>query len=607
MSNAAAAPSRDEPARLTELHSLNLLDTPHEERFDQYTRLVADVLNVPTVLVSLVDEQRQWFKSVVGLDCRETARSDAFCDYALYEDFLEVPDATQDPRFKDNRLVTGAPYIRFYAGAVLFGPTRQPLGTLCVIDSRPRRLSKRDKTRLIAFARLVEQELDQQSRFKTWAQNIQHDALHDAITGLPESGLLEEHLTRTLAEAAASGQAVAVAELRLTNFDALTTLEGRRGGDQILKTITSRLRQCVRPADQIGRLGPDRIAVIIPSLSDAQATLGRVRRLVDSLIAPVEINSASRPVRIAAGVSQYPANADNAADLLDQAQAQAAVAAATGEQGAVYHYSRAGHADASRRHDQTHRLASALQNGGLQQVYQPILTCQKSRPIAVEALARWHDVVYGPVSPGEFVPLAESHPELRRALTEWSLSSACRQLAVWRRNDQPIEYIAVNVPSGELNRPNFVETVAATLRQHDIDPRGLVLEVTEQSLITDLDSAVATMNTLRASGVRFAVDDFGTGYSSLRYLQQLPLDILKIDRSFIDSIVEDSVTRELTDGILRIAHTLGLSVVAEGIETAAQHRVLQRLGCAYAQGFLFGKPSAANEVSFARRALEPLH
>lgn len=433
----------DESARLDELYALKILDTPVEERFDQYTRLVADVLDAPTVLVTLVDAQRQWFKSAIGVDAKQTSREISFCAHALPQEFLEVPDMHYDARFKDNPLVTGAPFIRFYAGAVLHGPTGQPLGTLCVLDKRPRRLSETDKIRLKTFANLVEQEINQHTRFKTWAYEIQRMAWYDAVTGLPERGLLEEHLERTLIEAGEAGQSVAVVHLHVTNFEALATLEGHRGSELVLKTITHRLQHCVRPIDQIGRLGEDRLGLILPGLDDAKDTAHRIRALVDRLTVPIEVGAAQRPVHLTAGISRFPADAATAGTLLDYART-AAGELASGRV-AVHCYSKADHAHVARQYDQRHRLAEALEANTLEQVYQPILSCQGRQMIGVEALARWNDAVYGSVSPGEFVPLAEADPELCRALTRWSLIRACRQLAEWQRQGLTAPYIAINI------------------------------------------------------------------------------------------------------------------------------------------------------------------
>ncbi|WP_423821054.1 sensor domain-containing phosphodiesterase [Salinisphaera sp. SPP-AMP-43] len=602
MSRCPPSIARNESLRLAEVRALGLLDTPAEERFDRYTRLLSSVLSAPIALMTLVEESRQWAKSCIGTDLVELPREHCFCAHALDQSYLEIADAQLDARFCDNPLVLSAPYFRFYAGATINGPSGQPVGTICILDHQPRRLSDDEREQLIAFARLVEHELNQQSRFRSWANSVQYETLHDALTGLPDASLFEQQLAQALTEAAQQDQPLAVAQIRLTNFEALTTLEGRSGGDAALQSVAERLQQRLRSSDCIGRLGTDRLGMVIPNLGRPTDTAARIHKLVEGLIAPVEINGSFRPIRIAAGISCYPNDAVTAAGLLDLSDA--AVDATSGEQIGVRFYSPAGHAFAARQHDQTFRLGEALQHNALQQFYQPIIDCRSQQLVGFEALARWHDDVYGQVSPAEFVPLAEAHPELCRELTRWSLEQACQQATCWRNDGQFFDYISVNVPSGELYRRDFIRLVTDILNHYRLPPECLTLEVTEQSLVADVDTAIDIMSALRRFGVRFAVDDFGTGYSSLRYLQQLPLDILKIDRSFIRPIIEDQITRKLTHGILQIADTLSLSVVAEGVETLDQLQILRQLGCSQAQGFLFSKPMAAEDIAFSAPAIE---
>ena len=585
-----------EQARLHELYGLQILDTPAEERFDQYTRLVADVLGVPTVWITLVDAQRQWFKSIVGLDVSQTGREDSFCAHALPVGFLEIPDARKDARFSNNAVVTGAPFIRFYAGAVLHGPTGQPLGTLCVIDYAPRHLSAVEKTRLIAFAGLVEQEINLHQRFHTLESQLQRAAFYEPVTGLPGPGLMEAHLTRGVDETRAKSHGLTVVHIQLTNFETLMSLEGQRGVDAIMQILATRLRQSVRPTDQIGRLGSDRFLLILPSLNESELTADeRLRKLFQHVGAPVQVGATSRPVKLAAGASCYPDDATTASGLLDCART--ALLHTSGIAGTLFNfYSHAAHDRTAQHHDKVHRLSEALQANRLHQVYQPIVDCRSGQMVGVEALARWRDDAYGDVSLSEFIPLIEADTDMRRSLTRWSLAAACRQIVEWRRQQPCPLSVSVNISGGELYQKDFVDLVRATLSQYDVSPGHLVLELTEESLIADMDAAVATIKSLRLFGVRFALDDFGTGYSSLNYLKQLPLDTLKIDRSFIRDMVSDTTTHELIRGILDIARTLRLSVVAEGIETEDQHVALQQMACTYAQGFLFSRPVTGDAI-----------
>ncbi|MES1949502.1 hypothetical protein S4A8_01535 [Salinisphaera sp. S4-8] len=586
----------EESERLHELRGLDLLDTPFEDRFDQYTRLVASVFNVPTALITLVERDRQWFKSLVGFDRRETPIEESFCAYALPLDLLYVPDATADRRFHDNALVLGEPYIRFYAGAVLRGPTGQPLGTLCVIDSRPRELSDVEKWRLMMFARIVESEINLHRQFDHWSLGLQHRAMYDAVTALPGRALFEELIANSWNQIESGGRTMTMVHLHLSNFEILHSLVGRAGCDHVISTIAQRLSHDVYGDDRIGMLGSKRIGVVMTAAADAaDDTLERVNTLMRSLAAPIEYNGVRLTVDIKAGISRAPDDAHDVETLI--AHARMAAAEAQHSPDGVRRYSSDVQRAVARSHERHYRLAEALRADALDQVYQPIVECGSGRIIGVEALARWTDGEHGQVSPDEFIPIAEADPELRRLLTVCTLNSACRQLAEWREAHEVVPYVAVNIAGEELYCEDFADMVAGLIAQHGVPASHLVLEITEQSVITDVGTAAETMLEMRVQGFRFAIDDFGTGYSSLRYLQQLPLDILKIDRSFTQLITQDTTSHELTSGILQIARTLDLAVIAEGVETEAQYAVLKQLGAGHIQGFLLGRPQPAQAIT----------
>lgn len=595
-----------DPERLREVRSLNLLDTPFEDRFDQYTRLVASVFDVPTALVTLVEADRQWFKSMVGFDRRETPIEESFCAYALPMDLLYVPDATKDRRFHDNPLVVGEPHIRFYAGAVLKGPSCEPLGTLCVIDQRPREFSDADKWRLLMFARIVESEINLHKQFDHWSVGLQHKAMYDSITALPGRALFEELVASTWEQAVGAAKTLTLVHFHLTNFEVLHSLAGQPGCDHVMATIARRLERNVRGEDRIGMLGADRFGLAITwGPGGPDESLERVKLLVRTLAKPVDYKGTRLPIDIAAGVSRAPHDAADVETVL----AHARMAAADVQHGGprVRCYSSDVHRSVAHSHERQYRLAEILRSDALDQVYQPIVECSSGRMIGVEALARWTDAQWGPISPAEFVPIAEADADLRRLLTRCTLNSACKQVARWREQFDFAPYVAVNIAGAELYCDDFADMVAALVAEHQVPATSLVLEITEQSVITDVETAAKTMNALRQQGFRFAIDDFGTGYSSLRYLQQLPLDILKIDRSFTQLITQDTTSHELTVGILQIARTLNLAVVAEGVETAEQYAVLQQLGAGHIQGFLLGRPQPADAIREQLKGLQQPH
>lgn len=586
MDNDSAQTGDDDEARLQELWNLQILDTPEEEHFDKYTQLIADVLNTPMASISLVAENRVWFKSQVGLSTKEVESVQAPSIEALSQDYFEVPDTRNDERFAYHSIVTGAPFLRFYAGAVLHGPTGKPVGTLAVMDRHPRELSDRSQAQLVTFASLVEKELLLHDRIKT--------RVYDPATGLPARELMTANLSQSLEHDQSLGQMTAVLHIKLFNYDRLTALLGHESIERVVHNVIQCVRDNVDTHHAVGRLSINHIGVVFGGLKDAESDRQWLYSLASHLAGSVQVGAYSRIVQLTAGIACAPPDATTADDLLDCAQIASADAASTHEQ--VSFYSASMRAQVARRHDMINRLHDALGTGGLTQVYQPIVATSDGRLVAVEALARWYDSVYGQVAPGEFIPLCEQDPALRHVLTTWSLETACEQISRWLQTEDPCPQISVNIPGAELYRDDFASGVRDMLAHYAIPADCVLLEVTEQSLITDIDSAVAAMKALRREGIQFAVDDFGTGYSSLSYLQKLPLDALKIDRSFIAEIDTCHVTHELTRNIVAIAEALDLRVIAEGIETPAQHHATQQLQCHYEQGFWFGYPQSAEAI-----------
>jgi diguanylate cyclase (GGDEF)-like protein len=575
-------PTAAEEIRLQELSGLRILDTPSEERFDRYTRLVADVFNVAIAAISLTDRDRQWFKSVVGLDCSEIPREGAFCSYALDVDFLEVPDALEDPRFRDYSLVLGSPFVRFYAGAVLYGPTGQALGTLCLIDTEPRRLTPAERERLISFARLVEDEINVERR--------------DVVTGLLDGVSVAEWLGNDIADAARHRRDMTVIDLQVVNAEQIVTLHGQSTSYELMRVIARRLQNAVRHSDTIGRSGRHGFLIALPGLSDQAQEAQRIRTLLGQLSGAASVDALELRPRLAAGVSRFPSDATTLESLLDHARtALRTVVLDTCEWGFCF-YSEGRHAYLRRGVEQAHRLAKAVEQNALQQVYQPVIDLNNGCISGFESLARWHDAVYGDVSPAVFIPLADADPAVRHALTLWSIDAACRQMADLNRQRSNHLLVSVNIPAAELLHADFADTLRAAASRHGVRGDQVVLELIEQSFITNVDAAIKVMNTLRADGFQFSVDDFGTGYSSLGYLQKLPLDIVKIDRCFIQNVADSPVAEELVRGIINISRALGLRIVAEGIETDAQLEALRVLSCDRGQGFLLGRPAPAEQL-----------
>lgn len=577
-----------EQARLDELAWLRILDTPGEERFDRYSRLVADVFGVATVTITLITADRQWFKSAVGADgINNVPREITFCTHALAVDYLEVPDTHLDPRFAENPVVVGPPYVRFYAGAVLYGPRGRPIGTLCLLDPAPRALDPEEKERLRAFARIVEDEIN--------------TARRDERTGLPDDKAAEAQLDWALAASAGAPAAVSVIQLQLCNYDDLVIVADRDTAETVMETLSRRLRRILAPGDILARAACDRFVMAVLG-RDPDGPSGADLHLDDwlpVLSRPVATADGSERVSLALGRADHPGHGHSAEALFGTARIALLDAARSGRPGACSLYSAGLHDRVRQHHALLRNLEDALATGqGLSQVYQPFVAlADDDQVVAYEALARWHDARQRPIAPDAFIPLCDADEALRTAMTGWSLEQAARFAArLARLGSGPVRRVSVNIPGIELQRPDFVDRLLRRLAGCGARPDQMILELTEQTLIHNIEGAREAMQRLRSQGVLFAIDDFGTGYSSLSYLQNLPVDIVKIDRSFIDRIALDPVAFELARGAINMLHAIQVVVVAEGVEDADQREALRGLGCDQVQGYFIGRPRSAAEL-----------
>jgi diguanylate cyclase (GGDEF)-like protein len=435
---------------------------------------------------------------------------------------------------------------------------------------------------------------------------------HDALTGLPNRNLLRDRLEQALGCAQREGRSVALAVLDLDHFKLLNDSLGHSAGDELLKVVAGRIQSAVRPRDTVARMGGDEFVLILPerpsrdsglpaqprAADSAVADIGLadlLRRLQNSLAAPCTVAGRELHVTCSIGLSMYPQDA-RAAELLLQ-HADAAMFEAKAQGRARFHfYSRDLNERIARRLELEAGLRNAVQSGEFSLHYQPKLDLRTGRVIGAEALLRWTSSEYGPVAPGEFIPLAEESG-LILPIGAWVLRSACEQLARWRAAGLPGISLAVNLSPVQLRSAALIEEVRGLLVEHGLEPSQLELEITETALMDDLDHTRAMLRGLREMGVRIALDDFGTGYSALAYLKRFSVDVLKIDRSFVRDIVTDPSSAAMAAAIVAMAAALGLSTVAEGVETAEQLSSLRTLGCDVAQGYLLSAPVCADEFA----------
>jgi diguanylate cyclase (GGDEF)-like protein/PAS domain S-box-containing protein len=424
---------------------------------------------------------------------------------------------------------------------------------------------------------------------------IRHQALHDPLTGLPNRTLLNDRLQHALGRRSRVGGYVAVMIVDLDGFKNVNDSLGHLAGDALLIAVADRLSTFLRDFDTIARLGGDEFAILVDDL-DAPDQAGRVaQRVLDALVAPLQL--ADRDMAIGASIGIALADRpDTRADQL-VSNADAAMYRAKREGKGCYRVFEASmHTAAVERMDLEQALRAAIANNALTLYYQPIVATGTAELRSFEALARWHDPEHGFVPPDTFIPLAEESGlivELGRAI----LVEACRQTKIWHTSFPELRPgIAVNVSRIQLAHPGFVHDVAAALREADLDGSSLTLEVTESVLTADSGRIIGVLDDLRRTGVRVAIDDFGTGYSSLAALAELPIDILKIDKSFIDNVTTSDSGRGFVNAIMQLAQTLQLQTTAEGVEEAEQRRALEELGCSHIQGYLFSKPMPAVEA-----------
>jgi diguanylate cyclase (GGDEF)-like protein len=425
-------------------------------------------------------------------------------------------------------------------------------------------------------------------------RELSHQALHDPLTGLPNRALVLDRAEQMLARAARTPGAVAGAlYIDIDGFKHVNDNLGHAAGDRLLRVAGERLQSAVREQDTVGRLGGDEFVVLVEATADQVAPDVLADRLTEALREPVELGDAGKSFSVTASIGVASGQYATPDELLRDADLALYAAKAAGKD--RYALFDAGlYADAEGRLALEADLSAAVVENQLFLLYQPIFDLARQRMVGVEALVRWRHPQRGVVAPGSFIPLAEeSH--LIVPIGRWVLDEACRQAAAWSAEGLELG-ISVNVSAYQLNRREFAEDVRRALESSGIDPSSLTLEITETTLVRDVPEACERLREVKALGVRVAIDDFGTGYASLSHLQRMPVDILKIDRSFVAALNDGGQSRELLAAILGVGQSLSLSVVAEGIEEDDQRTTLEEMGCEMAQGFLLGHPGPAVDI-----------
>ncbi|MGH0031474.1 MAG: putative bifunctional diguanylate cyclase/phosphodiesterase [Myxococcota bacterium] len=425
-------------------------------------------------------------------------------------------------------------------------------------------------------------------QLNTARERARHLATHDQLTGLANRSLFHDRLSQAVSAARRGRHKLAVLFVDLDGFKGINDTLGHAVGDGLLRGIARRIASCLRETDTAGRLGGDEFAVLLTNLANELDAATVARKLLASLSDPIEFRRQSTSIRCSIGIATFPRDAMEPEDLIKRADT------------AMYHAKERGgnrfdfytedmNAAIQRRVALEDRLRTALEDEQLLVYYQPQFDRTRGRIMGAEALIRWQHPELGLVSPSHFLPIAEE-TGLIVPIGDWILRQACQQNATWNQEGHRGLRVSVNVSSQQFLEAGFADVVRNALEETGLPPVSLELEITESSLLRDVEITVNTLRKLKDLGVRLAIDDFGTGYSAMAYLKRLPIDVLKIDQSFVRALTTDPADATITETIVQLASGLNLTSIAEGVETLEQLLLLGSYGCNRMQGYLFGKP-----------------
>lgn len=564
--------------------------------------IAAKVFGTPAAAVNMIGSDRVFFAASTGIGECDMGRDVSFCAHAITQDgVMVVEDAALDPRFHDNPLVTEG-LIRFYAGVPLRAPSGHALGALCVVDSRPRtQFDEQDRARLKDLASMAADKLElrrlevaniadearPRSSGRPDRKTLNRLTYYDSLTGLPNRKLLMERIGAAFEGA----QPPSIVTIDIDRFKDINNTLGAKAGDAVLCQIARRLETCIGGSAFVARIGGDEFAILVTDPRGPLGAAAQAEAAAAALAEPIVVEAQEVRVSGSFGLAMAPMHGANAEDLLANS-GLALFQAKTEGPGRSFVYVPALRAEASARRMYDAELHRATERGEFLLYYQPQFRIVDGVMVGAEALLRWKHPMRNILQPAAFIPALERNA-LAPIVGDWVLEAACAQAAEWRKAF-PGFRMGVNLFGAQFHAGDLPARIAHSLTRHGLPAEALELEITENIALDQADKVLPQLEAIRATGVQLAFDDFGTGYASLNVLNRYPITRIKIDRSFIEEIVDPDRDYPVVSTLIDLSRRLGLKIIAEGVETGVQKSFLAAAGCQEGQGYLFGRPVPAD-------------
>lgn len=572
--------SQAETQRLAAVRAIQWLETAANENFERICRLAAAYFNVPTVLVSLVEKDRQWFAAKVGFPRNETPINQSFCAHTIKQDgVMQVVNACLDARFADNALVTADGGIRFYAGAPLITREGHAIGSLCIIDKLPHQLSHTEASVLQDLAEMVVTQIEQRH---------QNDTRHP-VSGLPNLRQFLADNTDPWLNIESPSRLLMVIEVVDSQWS--PEIDGSNMIGMKADSIMTRLQPALKDMFTAYHISERQFCVLLPS--EPQRIQALIQTMTSLICEPCAENSISTLPGIRLGIATCDNGSQSIGDLLRKARSAVESAAIGGIDWVVWDENP--NCANRRALVLTQDIVQSLNNGEIYLVFQPRFRLADGRQVSAEALLRWNHKELGPVSPAEFIPLIERAGQIS-TVTRWVIDNALAAVSQWHDTESKV---SLNLSALDFQQIDIATTLKATCEKYSLQAHRIEVEITEGEWIRASSEVLSQLSEIRAIGVDVAIDDFGTGYSNFAYLHEIPANVIKLDKSIITDLENKPRNRIIAQSIFKLAHELGYRTVAEGIETFKCMDLVRDYGCDEAQGFFLSRPLSAEQIKTA--------